>query len=194
MVSELQKSLEAQLEPYAAYLAGTLLTSILLVKGQAGPAEPMGMPFSGADAQALEKALVALGWPINAWCGVLCAPGVSGRRGTAANERASEGASTVTSEGAPLALSPNDLRLICEIVDPLVVVALDEQARRLLIDAFIQAESGFLADFTPGAQTMVLGRRFVSVDGFEAALDNADTKQRVWAQLKHAAWSTPVNV
>jgi hypothetical protein len=163
---DLRQSLVAQLETYRPYLSGEILTSLVVLKGKAGVAENAGeAPFFGEDGAALEKALVALGWPDECWCGVLLAP-------------------TVPADTPPL--SPGALRLLCEILDPWTIVALDEPARRALVDAFAQVESGFLADFTPGGQTVVLGRNLISVDGFEEALDDSAAKQRVWAQLKRA--------
>ena len=159
-------NIEKQLEAYAPYIKGNLLASLVAIKGMSGPAELSGdPPFSSLDGFALDKAFGRLGWGFGSldtrvWLGI--ALSVSGRP-------------TLTSQ---------ELRYICEVVDPLTIVALDNAARIALIDAFTSAEEGFMADFTSGTETWALGRHLVSVDGFEAALDDEAAKQRVWAQLK----------
>ncbi|MDR2106228.1 MAG: hypothetical protein LBP24_02340 [Coriobacteriales bacterium] len=163
---DFRADIERQLEPFAAHIAGNPLASLLALKGRPGTVERAGSaPFSGADGFALDKAFGRLGWGFGSqdtrrWAGLLLA--------------------TADSPTLPAAT----LRLICEIIDPLAIVALDEEARAALIDAFSSAESGFLAEFTPGAETQVLGRQFISVTGFEDALADEDAKQKVWAQLK----------
>jgi hypothetical protein len=82
----------------------------------------------------------------------------------------------------------SELRLICEIIDPLSIVALDEEARIALIDAFTPVEEGLAEQFAPGAQAQVLGRQLLSVTGFEDALADETAKQRVWAQLKRCTF------
>jgi hypothetical protein len=157
---------EQQLEPFAAHISGNPLASLMAVKGKPGAAErAKAAPFSGGDGLALDKAFGRLGWgygsqDTRAWFGlVLALPDLP-------------------------ALSARDLRLICEIIDPLTIVALDEVARVALIEAFISTEEGFLADFTPGSQTRILGRQLVSIEDFEDALSDDVAKQKVWTQLK----------
>jgi hypothetical protein len=163
-----RQSLTHQLKPYVLYLSGDILAELLLIKGVAGRAERRGeAPFFGEDGEALEKALRALGWPEDCWCGILLAP------------------------PSLQSLRPEGLRLLCETVDPRVIVALDEVARCALIEAFAPVEPKLSATLAPGGQTLVLGRRLISVDGFEEALiagaeGDASAKQRVWAQLKQA--------
>ncbi|MDR2197773.1 MAG: hypothetical protein LBO07_07435 [Coriobacteriales bacterium] len=158
---DFRRSLESQLAPYRPYLKGEVAAHVVLVKGVAGAAEWAGRaPFSGEDGEALEKALVALGWPKGSWCGILVAP--------------------VAPPGIA-SLQPGELRLTCEIIDPQVIVALDEPARQALAAAF-----GPETVLAPGAQTLVQGRNLISVAGFEEALGDANAKQRVWAQLKRA--------
>jgi hypothetical protein len=153
-----------QLEAFAARIVGNPFASLVLVKGRPNAAERDGAPpFSGADGLALDKAIGRLGWGYGsqntrAWLGIL------------------------------LPLPAHDLRLICEIVDPLAIVALDDEARTALIDAFSSVEGGLPAKFVSGAETRVLGRQLVSVEGFEDALGSATAKQKVWAQLKRCTF------
>ncbi|MDR3315862.1 MAG: hypothetical protein LBS98_05225 [Coriobacteriales bacterium] len=159
---DLRAGLTIQLAPYAACLAGSPLARVLTVKGVAGAAEQAGgAPFSGEDGSALKKSLAVLGWSDEDWCGVLLA--------LAPN--------TTT-------LTPGELRELCEIIDPTAIITLDEVARQAVVKAFVSTEEGFLAEFTAGAESKVLGRRLISVDGFEASLADPHAKQRVWAQLK----------
>jgi hypothetical protein len=169
--STLKESLEAQLAPYRAYVSGEILASVLVVKGTAGAAERAGgAPVSGAVGEALEKALAAGGWPMGSWCGLLLAPLDPGVN----------------------PLEPAEFRLLCEIIDPQVLITLDEEAERALVLAFAsQGEklggASSTLDSRPGAQTSVLGRRVIRVENFEEALGDADAKQRPWAQLKTAS-------
>jgi hypothetical protein len=149
----------AQLEPYQDYLYGNRLASILAIKGEKGQAEAAGSaPFFGADGAALESAFEALGWGNNSWCGVLLEP------------------------LGQVALSKEQLRLLAEIVDPRAIVALDAAAAGAV-------QESFGPDILPkklmlGKKTDVLGRLYLGLDGFEAALANQQQKQRIWAQLK----------
>jgi hypothetical protein len=152
---------------------------LIALKGKPGSAELNGKtPFYGADGLALDKAFGKLGWGFGSqdtrtWYGILLAP-----------------------VNRPPLLA-TELRLICEIIDPLVIVSLDDIAHTALVSAFKSTEEGFLADFTPGSQTQVLGRKLVSVEEFEDSLSGEESKQRAWAQLKRCAAShavpTPAN-
>jgi hypothetical protein len=167
---DFRADIERQLAPFSAHITGNPLASLVAVKGVPGEAEREGgLPFSGADGTALDKAFGRLGWGYGSkdtrtWLGVLLPSGSF------------------------------DLRLVCEIVDPLAIVALDERARGAIVDAFKSTEEGFLADFTPGAQSTVAGRLLISVDGFEDALSDETAKQRAWAQLKRCAFSSGTHV
>jgi len=160
------KTITQQLEAFLPHICGNPLASLVVIKGIPGPREAAGdKPFSGQDGLALDKAFGRLGWGFGSqstrmWFGIALSPA-----------------------SAPT-LSPQSLRSICELIDPLTIVALDDKARLACIEAFSQAEEGFLADFTSGRQTWVLGRHLISVAGFEAALDDDAQKQKVWAQLK----------
>lgn len=144
---------------------GALLADVAVVKGLPGPAEASGgAALSGADGEAAEKALVALGHSAG---GVFYAlsrpePGIDAERRTAR------------------------LRLLLEAVDPGVVLALDAEAAADVAAAFGIPVPRF------GEQVAVLGRRVVAVDGLEASLADTALKARVWRQLKAARPTPPV--
>jgi len=165
-VIDFRTSIAEQLEAYAPYIRGNVLASLIAVKGIPGPAELAGNPpFSGADGLALDKAFGRLGWGFGSqgtriWLGVMtCLP------------------------SGPELLS-TDLRLICEIVDPLAIVTLDEPARLAVIDAFRPVCKTLKTDLSPGSEGRILGRHVLSVSGFEQSLAHENSKQRAWAQLK----------
>jgi hypothetical protein len=161
---DLSTEREQELKAFATQTSGDIFASLVLVKGRAGAAERRGNPpFSGADGLALDKAVGRLGW------------GYGSR-------------DTRTWFGIVLPLDARDLRFVCEIIDPLALVALDEEARIALIEAFEPVAEGLAEHFTPGAEAWVLGRQLVSVEGFEDALGDEATKQRVWGQLKRCAF------
>lgn len=162
----------SQLKPFVSYHTGNAFASLLALKEKPGKTEfEGGLPFSGADGLALDKAFGKLGWGFGSgdtrtWSGILLAP-----------HNQTE-------------LSSDELRLICEIIDPLTIVALDEGARVALIAAFTSAEEGMLINFLPGKQCEVLGRRLVSVEGFEDSLADDHAKQKAWAQLKQSRFES----
>lgn len=208
MKTNIRANIEQQLAGFSPYCSGNVLAAVIAVKGRPGIAEQAGEPvFNGMDGLALDKAFGSLGWGFGSqdtrvWFGLLLAP------------------------PGQAALKAQQLRLICEIVDPLVIAALDETARTSLIEAFapikagsppkaiaapkamvtpractppkaiaaakadaapkpgVSLKAGIPADFRIGTETYVMGRRLVSVDGFEDALADEMSKQRVWAQLK----------
>jgi len=167
-----RESITRQLETFFPYIRGNYLASLIAVKGTPGPTELEGnLPFSGADGLALDKALSSLGWGFGSqntrvWLGII-----------------------PTMPGYP-ELSPSELRLICEVVDPLAIISLDESARLALIRAFEPVRKTMASDFLPGAELWVLGRQLVSVDGFEEALCLESSKQKVWSQLKRCQPTT----
>jgi hypothetical protein len=164
---DLRSTIENRLAPFAPYRSGDAFASLMALKGRPGEAERKGnVPFSGADGLALDKAFGTLGWGFGSkdtrtWFGVLLAPKNQSQ------------------------LTPDELRLLCEIVDPLVIVTLDEDARIALSGAFASTNDDSLVDFVSGGQCEVFGRRFVSVEDFEDSLADADSKQKAWAQLKN---------
>ncbi|HBT94660.1 MAG TPA: hypothetical protein DEB24_00395 [Coriobacteriia bacterium] len=156
------------LAPYRPYYSGDELASLVAIKGDPGVAErENGAAFSGEDGTALDKSFGHLGWGYGSkdtrtWFGILIAP---------------IGKTPLTS---------SELRLLCEIVDPLIIVALDEAARVALNEAFSSHDGKATTTLERGKQATVFGRKLVSVDGFEQALSDDSEKQRVWAQLKQA--------
>jgi len=163
---------------------------VLVVKGHRGVAETAGgAPLSGRDGAALKSAFERLGWgaadeDVQYWCGVLLTP----------------------LKAEPLADAR--LRLLIESIDPTVIVTLDEHARLALVGVLLEEKSfvrrlpqpptkggasasspSQTAQWLPKTTTDAGGRLLVSVDGFEAALDSDTSKQRVWQQLKQAAYS-----
>lgn len=144
---------------------GALLAEIAVVKGLPGPAEATGgAAMSGADGEALRKALEALGWAEGGVFYTLSRP----------------------EPGMEPERAADRLRLQLESVDPRVIVALDTEAAADLAEAFGCAPPA------PGAPVRVLGRQLVAVSGFETSLSDPKAKQRVWAELKHAKPEGPV--
>ncbi len=160
------------LAPYRAYYSGDELASLVAVKGDPGAVERAGAaPFSGEDGAALDKSFGHLGWgwgsrDTRTWLGILLSP-----------------IDTTL-------LEKKELRVLCELVDPLIIVALDETARLALVEAFAPPDKKSTTDVPRGGKATVFGRIMVSVDGFEQALGDEKEKQRVWAQLKQAAAPT----
>lgn len=145
---------------------GALLAQIAAVKGLPGPAEASGKAaLSGADGQALTKALEALGYSPDSVFFTLSRPEPGMDRERAADR----------------------LRLQLESVDPRVIIALDAEAAADIAEAF-----GCAAPVPGAAPLRVLGRRLIAVSGFEAALADPKAKQRVWAELKAAKVEGPV--
>jgi len=144
---------------------GSLMAGVMLVKGLPGPAEASGgSAMSGADGEALGKALEALGWNEGDAFHTLSRPNPD----IDAVRRAER------------------LRLQAEAVDPQVVVALDTDAAVDLAHAF------GLPELKPGRVLVAGGRRLLAVEGFEASLGDERAKRRVWSQLKHAVPDGPV--
>ena len=145
---------------------GALLAEVAVVKGLPGPAEATGgAALSGADGDALAKALEALGWDAATIFYTLSRP----------------------EPGIDTSRRGDRLRLQLESVDPRAIVALDAEAAADIAAAFGCEEP------VPGAVPLrVLGRQIVAVSGFEAALADPKAKQRVWGELKSARPEGPV--
>lgn len=150
-----------ELEEAGARTVGNAFSSVLLVKGEPGPAEKEGgAPFSGADGKALRAALLRLGYAPEDWAGVDAAP----------------------------PMSPALLRQAVTVLDPATLVLCDEAAAALARDAYADDLCGLLdlqdALLSPGRVVQVAGMRMLNLGGFEAALASEHTKQVVWAYLK----------
>ena len=154
----------AELAPWLPFLHGNRFARVVAVKGKPGVAEKAGQsPFFGSDGEALDSALVALGWGINSWCGIVL---------------------ELPEKGT---LSASDVRLIIEIVDPRALLALDISSITALQESFGEKLLPCIPE--PGVKAHLLGRTLVYVDGFETALDSQDqddgkAKRRVWKELK----------
>lgn len=145
--------------------SGVPIAEVALVKGCPGPAEASGgAALSGADGEALGKALSALGWSESAVFATL-----------SRSEPAAE----------PEARAVR-LRAQLEAVDPRVVIALDAEAAEDVARAF------GTKPLKAGEATRVLGRRLVAIDGFETSLGDEVLKRRVWKQLRAAAPDGPI--
>jgi hypothetical protein len=145
--------------------SGALFAEVAAVKGLAGPAEASGgAALSGADGEALGKALAALGYDEADVFRTLSRP----EPGISAERRSDR------------------LRLQIEAVDAGLVLALDAEAAADVAEAFGIAPPDF------GAHARVLGRRVVAVDGLEASLSDPARKARVWRQLQAAKAEGPV--
>lgn len=144
---------------------GALLAEVMLVKGLPGPAESSGgAALSGADGEAADKALEALGWdPADAF------------------RTLSRPEPEVTPE-----LRAARLRLQIEAVDPMLVLALDAEAAADVADAF------GIASPKLGTAIHAGGRTIVAVDGLEASLSQPSRKKRVWRELQAAKPDRPV--
>ena len=163
--ADTQKARAQALEPFDAYLSRNAEQAteamVLAIKGKRGHAEEAeGTPLSGRDGAALASAFERLEWNERDWCGAVLSP-----------------------REAPL-LTGECLRLFIEVLDPMIVVTLDEEARKEVIQAL-----GREAERADGLRKTIeiQGRLLVNVDGFEAALDSEIDKQHVWQQLKQAS-------
>lgn len=156
-------------------MVGCATSPIVLVKGDLDDAELAGGELlAGADGVALRAALTAIGYAPEDFCGI------SVRAGEA------RGGVPVAAAGEPL--PPDVFREAMEALDPEAVVLLDPTAADAMRDAYADAlvaiEDFDCAMLSPGLVAHVLGRRVLSLDGFEAALGDAREKQRMWAYLK----------
>jgi hypothetical protein len=143
---------------------GNPLARVLVLKGLPGPAEASGgAAVSGADGEAIAKALAALGYRDDDAFFALTRPEPSASVG-----------SRVARVGA-----------LVEAVDPLVVVALDAEASQDVSEAVGEPVA-------PGAPREVMGRRYVAADGLEASLGDVRRKGKVWRQLQAAAPTGPI--
>lgn len=145
--------------------SGNPLGSVMLVKGEPGPAEESGgAALSGADGDAADAALGALG--------------IDPSRAFKTLSRPARGAE-------PERARARLLRQI-EAVDPQAIVTLDPDAA---VDVAAALGTGRLVAGRPVDHH---GRTIVAVEGLEASLSDPRLKRRVWAQLKHLSLAGPV--
>ena len=142
-------------------LRGEACAQVCLLKGQLSDEElEGGALLGGPDGTALSSALAALGYPDGCWAAIstlVRAPG----------------------QGTWAPAAPEELAWAVEVVDPELVVALDDEAAQAL-----QAAFDVEAQLEPGEVTRVLGRRFLALGGFADALGDPGAKQLMWARLK----------
>jgi len=144
---------------------GAVVAQVAVVKGLPGPAEASGgAALTGADGEAVVKALEALGYGERDLFFTLSRPGTTGRDDRMVSR----------------------LRSQLEAVDPGLILAVDGEAAADVAAAFGADRPAW------GRETYVLGRRFVAVDALEASLSDPARKRRVWEQLKAARPPGPV--
>lgn len=153
---------------------GNGFSPVLLVKGELDADEKAGGELlAGADGAALRSALSAVGFAPEDFCGMAAVYGEP--VGVAAGE-----------PGTPLTVE--FFREAVEAFDPEAVILLDDAATALMREAYADAlaaiEDFDTAMLMPGLVAPVLGRRVLALDGFEAALADRASKQRMWAYLK----------
>jgi len=137
--------------------SGNSLARTMLVKGQKGPAEESGdAALSGEDGVAARKVLEALGMDPQDVFAILSRP--------------------VTDPD--LDLVAQRVRGLIEAVDPIIVIALDDQAAVDLAAAFTLEGLAF------GMPETVFGRTLLAVDGLEASLGDESHKRKVWKQFR----------
>jgi len=198
-----QAGVENQLLPYKDHLSSSSVCEVLLIKGTPGSAELSGAaPFSGADGKALSAALESLGWGTDNWVGIITklpVPALSPEPNAQISSRE---------------LTPYQLRLIIEVIDPQLIIALDEKAHHDVMAAMAvnseindfvaadhtsgdatQGQRSYPQKATPalwraGEKTLLSGRLLLIVSDFENSLSDDRSKQQVWAQLKQVARQT----
>ena len=156
------------------WMEGNAFSPVVLVKGQLNDAEAAGGSLlAGADGTALRASLAAIGYAPEDFCAL-----------SAVAQTSDEPAAAPAGEPLPQAL----FREALEALDPEAVILLDTVAADLMREAYADAlvviEDFDEAMLKPGLVAHVLGRRVLTLDGFEAALADKAEKQRMWAYLK----------
>lgn len=168
--------------------SGALFADVVLLKGHPGEEDrAAGRALAGADGQAADKVLVALGIvPARAWR--MCTR-VTGTGGRDAGAGASAGTGDhVTGVGAGMdsdddaaEMRARRVELAVEAVDPDLVIALDPEAGQDLARAF------GLARLEAGVPAEVRGRVIGAVSGLAASLGDERAKARVWVEFRAVA-------
>jgi uracil-DNA glycosylase len=143
---------------------GDLLAQVMVVKGLPGPAEAAGgAAVSGADGEALLKAITTLGWPAEQTFYTLSRP----------------------EPGLDSPACADRIRAQIEAIDPVVVIALDDVAASDIATGY------GIAPLVTGEQVRAAGRRLVAIGGMEASLADDRLKRAVWTQLQVAKPAGP---
>jgi hypothetical protein len=146
-------------------MVGNAFSSVLIVKGDLSKEEQAGAELlSGADGEALLRALERLGYLPEDWTGL----------------------SALADDGTPL--SPELAREVAAALGPLTIIACDEPAADLLRNVYAD-ELAALAEFDvamlkPGLVARVAGMRLLNLGGFADSLADPKRKQWSWACLK----------
>jgi hypothetical protein len=162
-----------RLVPGASAIAGhgSVFAQVVLLKGDPGEEDrPAGRALAGADGEAADKVLVALGLdPGAVWrmCTRVAGPDV--------------GAGAATGGPAAAEARARRVELAIEAVDPDLVIALDMDAGEDLARAFGAAR------LEPGKPVQARGRTLGAVSGLAASLGDESAKARVWAELRGVA-------
>lgn len=157
-------------------IAGNIASPIVAVKGDLNADERAGGELlGGRDGAALRAALLRLGYAPEDFCACAAVLG-DGDPDVLPTSQAGE------------PLSPELFREAIELIDPEAVILLDDAAASVMREAYPDAlaaiEQFEVAMLEPGLVAHVLGRRVLALDGFEASLDDARAKQRMWAYIK----------
>ncbi|MCR5845812.1 MAG: hypothetical protein K6G78_04505 [bacterium] len=154
-----EKAVRAQraaLDPYRDCLAGDDFAIVVAIcADEAANPAPMA---ERSDIDALRKALEAMGYLPDS----LALVDLAARR-----------------------LSPGELRILIEQIDPVAIVALDSMASAELYASFGSAVRDCV-DIREGVKVL-MGRKVVSIDGFSASLDDPESKREAWQRLKELA-------
>ncbi|TDB36882.1 MAG: hypothetical protein D9V44_10255 [Actinobacteria bacterium] len=140
--------------------AGDLFPAVAIVKGEPGPAEQAGgSVLSGADGEAVTKALAALGIDEGGTWRTLSRP----------------------VPGLTPAVIAARLRQQLAAVDPSVVIALDATAA-------LDTAAALAVDLPPfGVPVATAGLILLALDGFEESLGDERRKREIWRQLRGLA-------
>lgn len=151
-------------------LSGQVPSPVLLIKGELNDAERAGAAIlSGADGEALKKSLKVLGYPE----GQISAVSV-----ISVLQPQDEGSQAVLGE-----LPAELIRLAVETIDSELVILTDTLAAQRFARAYELDD-----EIKEGLPTRVWGRTVLALGGFEAALQDPQAKQVMWARLKEVPY------
>ena len=154
-----EKAIRAQraaLDPYRDCLAGDDFAIVVAICSEELPGStPM---VERSDIEALRKALEAMGYLPD---------------------------SLALIDLAARQLSPGELRILVEQIDPVAIVALDSPSSAALYASFGSAVRDCV-DIREGVKVL-MGRKVVSIDGFAASLEDPERKREAWQRLRELA-------